>query len=77
MLSDAGYEVIDSMYTWQVNSLQNLWNENKQNPWKLARRLLGFVARTILGLPSRVLFAIHEDLAARVMGEWRLLVLAK
>jgi len=77
MLSDVGYEVIDYAYTWQRNSLQYVWNENKKDFWKLARRLVGFGARAILGLPSQALFAIHEDFAARVMGQWRLLVLAK
>ena len=77
MLRDAGYEVIDYLYTWQANSLQYVWDENKQNPWKLMRKLAGFVARTLLGLPSQVLFAIHPDFAARVMGQWRLLVLAR
>ena len=77
MLRDAGYEVIDYLYTWQANSLQYVWDENKQNPWKLMRKLAGFVVRTLLGLPSRALFAIHQDLAARVMGQWRLLVLAR
>jgi ubiquinone/menaquinone biosynthesis C-methylase UbiE len=77
MLKDAGYEVIDHVYTWQRNSLRYVWNENKQNPRKLARRLAGFTVRTILAVPSRVFFAIHQDLAARVMGRWRLLVLAR
>jgi hypothetical protein len=54
-----------------------VWNENKQQPRKLARKLAGFTARTILALPSRVFFALNQDLAARVMGRWRLLVLAR
>ena len=77
MLRDVGYEVIDYAYTWQVNSLRYVWNENKQNPRILARRVAGFVARAIMSLPSRVLFAIHEDWAARLGGQWRLLVLAR
>ena len=77
MLSDVGYEVIDYVYTWQANSLQYVWNENKKDPWKLAWRLVRFGAKTILGLPSQALFAIHQDLAARVMGQWRLLVLTR
>ncbi len=77
MLIDAGYEVVDSMYTWQSNSLGFVWKENQGNPRKLLRRLLGFAAREILAAPSRICFAIHPDLAARVLGRWRLLVLAK
>ena len=78
MLRDVGYEVIDYAYTWQANSLRYVWNENKRNPpWILARRLAGFVARAIVALPSHVLLAIHEDWAARIAGQWRLLVLAR
>jgi SAM-dependent methyltransferase len=77
MLRDVGYDVLDCMYTWQVNSFQYVWNENKQNPWTLARRVAGFVARAVVALSSRALFAIHEDLAARLGGQWRLLVLAR
>jgi SAM-dependent methyltransferase len=77
MLKDAGYEVIDYLYTWQSNSLEFVWNENKKNPRKLVRRLIGFAARQILAVPSRIFFAIHQDLAARVLGRWRLLVLAR
>jgi len=31
----------------------------------------------MLALPSHALFAIHEDWAARLVGQWRLLVLAR
>jgi len=77
MLRDVGYEVIDYAYTWQANDLRYVWNENKQNPWRLARRVAGFFARAIMALPSHALFAIHEDWAARLVGQWRLLVLAR
>ena len=77
MLRDVGYEVIDYVYTWQANSLRYVWKENKQNPWILARRVAGFVARGLMSLPSRGLFAIHEDWAVRLGGQWRLLVLAR
>ena len=77
MLKDVGYEVVDYLYTWQSNSIHFVWNENRNNPRKLARRLVGFIGRTILGVPSQILFAIHKDLAVRVIGRWRLLVLAK
>lgn len=76
-LRDVGYEVVDYMYTWQSNSLQFVWNENKGNPRALPRKLLGHTARALLGLPSRMLFAVRPDFAARVMGRWRLLVLAR
>ena len=77
MLKDAGYEVIDYLYTWQYNSLRFVWSVNRSNPRQLAQKLAGFLVRQILNVPSQILFAIHKDLAARVMGQWRLLVLAK
>jgi ubiquinone/menaquinone biosynthesis C-methylase UbiE len=77
MLREVGYEVIDYVYTWQQNSLQYVWMENRRNPPKLLRRLAGLALRTMKALPSLALFAIDEDLAARIMGHWRLLVLAR
>jgi SAM-dependent methyltransferase len=77
MLKDVGYEVVDYVYTWQENSLRHVWHENRNNPRALLRKLTGFAVRTVRGLPSRALFAIHQDWAARVMGQWRLLVLAR
>ena len=77
MLRDAGYEVIDYLYTWQENPLQFIWSENRKSPRKLARKLAGFIARKILGVPSLLFFALQKDLAARVIGRWILMVLAK
>ena len=77
MLKDVGYEVVDYLYTWQANSLQFIWHENKGNPRRLLRKLAGFMVRTILAVPNQIFFAIHKDLAVRVLGGWRLLVLAR
>jgi SAM-dependent methyltransferase len=77
MLKDVDYDVVDVMYTWEANPLRNVWQQNKQNPRRLARRVAGFVARRIMSVPGRIFFAIHHDLAARVVGRWRLLVLAR
>jgi SAM-dependent methyltransferase len=77
MLRDVGYEILDYEYTWQTNSFDYVWNAIKQNPRTLPRKLAGFAVRTIPGLPSRMLFAIQRDLAVRIMGQWRLLVLAR
>jgi len=79
MLRDLGYEVVDYIYTWQENSnsLNYIWNQNKHDTRLLVRRLTGFFARATLAIPSHVFFAIHPDAAARVMGRWRLLVLAR
>jgi len=77
MLNDVGYEVVDYLYTWQSESLGSVWNEHKENPLRLARKLGGSIKRKILGLPSQVCFAIHKEFAVRVLGRWRLLVLVR
>jgi SAM-dependent methyltransferase len=77
MLNDVGYEVVDYRYTWQYNNLQFIWNENKKNPRELLIRLVGFLVRNILTAPNQLFFVMHKDLAVRVMGGWRLLVLVK
>jgi SAM-dependent methyltransferase len=76
-LRDAGYDVLDYLYTWQANPLRVVWSEHRHCPRTLARKLAGFTARGILGLPGRIFFALNPDLAVRVLGGWRLLVLAK
>jgi SAM-dependent methyltransferase len=75
-LRDAGYEVIDYLYTWQYNSFRFIWSTNKDDPKRLGQQLAAGAAKRLLSLPSQILFAVHQDLAARVMGQWRLLVLA-
>jgi Methyltransferase domain len=75
MLKDAGYEVLDYFYTSQTLALP--WQEIKRNPFILPRKLLGKIKRKLLKLPGELFFAIHKDLAVRIVGEWRLLVLTK
>jgi SAM-dependent methyltransferase len=77
MLRDLGYEVVDWLYTWQSDSLRSVWNEHKESPLQLAHKFGGALKRKILGLPSQLCFALHEELAARILGRWRLLVLVK
>jgi SAM-dependent methyltransferase len=77
-LRDVGYDIQDYLYTSQTNPLKVVWNEHRHSGARtLARKLTGFMARSILGLPGRGLFAVHADLAVRVLGGWRLLVLAR
>jgi SAM-dependent methyltransferase len=75
MLRDVGYEVLDHFYTGERLAIP--WEEVRENPLILPRKLLGKIKRQLLYLPSALLFAIHQDLAARIFGEWRLLILAK
>jgi SAM-dependent methyltransferase len=78
MLRDVGYEVIDYLYTWpSYGSLQLIWSENKRNPRRLLKKLIGFVGRKILAVPKHVFFALNKDLTTRVLAGWRLLVLVK
>ena len=78
MLEEAGYEVVDYVYTWQENPLRVVWNEHRHRGARtLARKLAGYAARTVLGLPGRIFFALNPDLAVRVLGGWRLLVLTR
>ncbi len=88
MLKDVGYEVVDYLYTWQALSLVDylytwrahslhVWDENKRNPRKLRRKLVDFTASQILAVPKKILFAIHQDFAVRLLGGRRLLVLAR
>lgn len=77
MLQDVGYEVVDYLYTWQSNSLQFVWNENKRNPRLLLRKLVVFIRRKILTAPKQFFFTFHKDLTVRIFGGWRLMVLVK
>lgn len=63
-LKDAGYEVLDHFYTSPAIDLPTRGTMNE-------------LRRSLMKLPRKLLFAIHEDLAARVLGGWSLLVLAK
>ena len=77
MLRDVGYEVIDYLYTWPATPLQFIWKENKRNPVLLLKKFVLVIGRKIVTAPKQAFFAVHKDLAVRVLGGWRLLVLVK
>lgn len=60
-LEDIGYEVLDYFYTCICLDLPN------RSGWK----------GNLLNLPRKVLFSINQDLAARILGRFSLLVLTK
>ncbi|MBD2520487.1 hypothetical protein H6G93_37220 [Nostoc sp. FACHB-973] len=60
-LKDMGYEVLDYLYTSVSLDLPN------RNGWK----------NSLLNVPRKVLFSINQDLAARLLGRFSLLVLTK
>jgi SAM-dependent methyltransferase len=76
MLADAGYEVLDWLYTREFESLRSVWQTHRGG-LRLARKLAGAVKRRLLALPERACFAIHADATVRVLGRRRLLVLAR
>lgn len=75
MLKDVGYEVLDYCYT--CGSLALPWKEIRATPLILPKKLLGKVKRKLLYLPGGLFFALHQDLAVRILGGWRLLILTK
>lgn len=64
MLKDVGYEVLDYFYASQ--SIELPVHDAKSE-----------IKRKLLKLPRKLGFAVHKDLAVRVLGGWSLLVLAK
>jgi cyclopropane fatty-acyl-phospholipid synthase-like methyltransferase len=64
MLNEVGYEVLDYFYTPASLELP-------------AVKFRSEVKRRLLGLPRRLAFVLNEDLAARLLGGWALMVLAK
>ncbi len=84
MLDEVGYQVIGSMYTWQNLSLLDylfgwrgritqVWDENKGD----TRKLRGIFLSRLAGIAKQILFAINHDSAVRLLGGYRLLILAK
>lgn len=73
ILQDCGYQVIDHFYTLAEHET-TLWSLNP-------RKLLGKMKRlTIHGLkilPAQLFYCIHKDLAVRIFGRWRLIVLVR
>lgn len=64
MLKDLGYEVLDSFYTCPSTDLP-------VNDASRERR------RALMKVPRKLWFAIDQDAAARILGGWSLMVLAK
>jgi len=76
VLKDNGYEVLDYFYTLQPFDTTS-WAEVTGNPRKLAGKLLRLVKMGLPRLPGKLVYAINKDLAVRIFGGWRLVVLAK
>lgn len=76
MLDDLGYKVLDYFYTAEP---EGKWLQNWKNlPVLLkCKKLLGSILRTMLRLPGKLSFKANEDLAERIWGQWRLLILVE
>jgi SAM-dependent methyltransferase len=75
MLRDMNYEVLDYAYT--RNSLAVPWHRLRQDPKAVVKRLLGNMRRSVTSLPAWLIFRVNRDIAERIFGGWRLLILVK
>ncbi len=75
MLQEMGYEVVDYFYTKEWIPLP--WNELGRNPRLLVRKILGKIKRGLLSMPKKLVYAMNRDVAERIFGDYRLLVLVK
>lgn len=71
VIQDAGYEVLDCFYA--IPPFQGIGLRPLPFPLKQIRT----VVRALQRLPLILLYALNQDVAARVFGEWKLIVLAK
>jgi SAM-dependent methyltransferase len=77
-LTDLGYQVLDYFYSGQPGEVTPLpWSECNRNPLTLLRKMLGRVKRSLLNVPVKLFVAANEDVAVRLLGASRLLILAK
>jgi hypothetical protein len=75
MLKEVGYEVLDYFYTSEV--IEDPPNLIKRSSLVRLRKRLGKTKISALKLPGNIAFLLHQDMAVRIWGQWRLLVLAK
>ncbi len=76
MLDDLGYKVLDYFYT--AEPTEEWLKDWKNLPLLLkCKKLLGGTLRTIRRLPAKLVFRINEDVAERIWGQWRLLILVE
>jgi hypothetical protein len=77
-LEDAGYTILDYFYTHEsVVPIGIQPNETTGDPFTRVKRLVGKTKNEILKYSNRLFFCIHPDLAVRVTGRWRLMILAQ
>jgi len=77
IFKDNGYEVIDYFYTLPPFLDGMSRKGGKSNPLRLPITLLRIVKRSLQRLPRILFYAVDKDLAVRIFGGWRLVVLVK
>ena len=76
VLQASGYNILDVFYTLPPLEATP-WKSVRNNPRKLAVKLLKMAKRGLQRLPGNIVYAINQDLAVRIFGGWRLMVLAQ
>src|SRR5579859_1789498 len=76
ILRDNGYEVLDHFYALPPIDTDP-WSQIAKEPGKLTRKLLRVGKRGLQRLPGNLLYKLDQDLAVRIFGGWRLMVLVK
>ena len=76
IVKDQGYEVLDYFYV-RPPLESTPWSAVRTHPRKLLAKLLRMAKRGLERLPGRMLYALNKDLAVRIFGGWRLMVLVK
>ena len=75
MVREQGYEVLDYFYTEKfVARPQGL---DEADTLLRLKKSLGRSKRALAKLPRKLLFAVNQDVAVRLFGQWRLLILAR
>ncbi len=72
-LQDCGYEVVDYFYAISKRDMSP-WS---RNPRKFLGKLKRFTQQALLRFPAHLCYLFHQDLAVRIFGGWRLIVLMR
>jgi|SRR5581483_190893 len=75
MLDELGYEVLDYFYT--MVPTEPLPDRTNLPTFVQLKKYLGWTKRNFGRWPAQLCFVLNKDMAARILGEWRLLLLVK
>jgi SAM-dependent methyltransferase len=76
MLHMCGYEIIDVFYTLPPIDTTP-WRVVRSHPTRLLRKVIRVTKRGLQRLPGNMLYPMNPDLAVRIFGGWRLMVLVR